>query len=68
MPRVNRLASADVSPGNPPSVAHGASNRTPVVTWINAIRCGGVPFKRLMISAAIAYKNAAPSARAMPSR
>jgi hypothetical protein len=25
-----------------------------VLTWISAIRCGGVPVRRLMISAAIA--------------
>ncbi|MNF16592.1 hypothetical protein D3C80_2196740 [compost metagenome] len=68
MPSVSRLASAGISPGKPPSFTQGASNSTPVVTWINAIRCGGVPLRRLMINAAIAYKNAAPSARAMPSR
>ncbi|CAB5721684.1 Uncharacterised protein [Pseudomonas putida] len=68
MPKVTRLASAGTSPGNPPSLTHGASNSAPVATWISAIRCGGVPLRRLMINAAMAYRKAAPSASAMPSK
>ena len=33
-----------------------------------AIRCGGVPFRRFVTIDDIAYRNAAPSAYAMPSR
>ncbi|MNG20224.1 hypothetical protein D3C84_1044600 [compost metagenome] len=61
-------ASAPASLGRPEVLAQGASKRMPVHTWINAIRCGGVPLKRLMINAATAYRNAAPRARPIPSR
>lgn len=54
--------------GGAPRLAQGASNSTPVHTWISAIRCGGVPLRRLISSAAKAYSKAAPRARAMPSR
>ncbi|MNN66508.1 hypothetical protein D3C81_1820900 [compost metagenome] len=68
MPRVSRLAQAVGCCGNADQLAQGASNSTPVQTWISAIKCGGVPVRRLMISAAKAYSSAAPNARAIPSR
>ncbi|MNY28261.1 hypothetical protein D3C86_1622220 [compost metagenome] len=54
MPSVTRLAHALGACGSVERFANGASNNTPVLTWISAIKCGGVPVKRLMISAAIA--------------
>ncbi|MNP64271.1 hypothetical protein D3C76_1597540 [compost metagenome] len=54
MPSVTRLAHALGACGNTERFANGASNNTPVPTWISAIKCGGVPVRRLMISAAIA--------------
>ncbi|MNY54478.1 hypothetical protein D3C86_1903580 [compost metagenome] len=54
MPSVTRLAHAPGACGSAEKCANGASNNTPVLTWISAIRCGGVPVRRLMINAAIA--------------
>ncbi|MNP64598.1 hypothetical protein D3C76_1601060 [compost metagenome] len=54
MPKVTRLPQALGSCGRAEKCANGASSNTPVLTWTNAIRCGGVPVRRLMINAAIA--------------
>ncbi|MNP77462.1 hypothetical protein D3C76_1748950 [compost metagenome] len=54
MPSVTRLPHSPGACGNAEKCANGASSNTPVLTWISAIRCGGVPVRRLMINAAIA--------------
>ena len=54
MPSVTRLAQALGASGIAEKCANGASSNTPVQTWISAIRCGGVPVRRLMINAAMA--------------
>src|SRR4051794_36261906 len=46
----------------------GASITTPSDTWISAIRCGGVPFKCLVMIDDTAYIAAAPTAYPMPTR
>ncbi len=68
IPRVARLAQAVLAWGSEVRLAQGASRSTPVTAWISAIRCGGTPVRRLMISAATAYNAAAPSASATPPR
>jgi len=67
-PSVNKAAQALCATGRLCHGTSGANNNAPVVTWISAIKCGGTAFRRLMISAASAYRNAAPRARAIPVR
>ncbi|MCY1246149.1 hypothetical protein D9M72_593570 [compost metagenome] len=54
MPTVTRIVHCPVPDGAGAASAIGASIRVPVITWISAIRCGGVPLSSFVAIAAIA--------------